>query len=518
MRCGRWRRSLAALVLGCFVTASSVACVSRGASLAGSPRIPSLALDLPNLGPSGAVHPWSGGWGLTNPCAGSIPSSPSSSSSSSGGGSGGLLWALLAVLVLPLFIWLGKALWGAFSSGGEAALPPFHTQRLLIGIPLGTVDEMNATAQELADWVQLELSAVHPLATTGDALVILESQKDPLDIATMVATVAADPRVRFAQPDYVYTTSAAPEADPFAELLYGPRLIGADRAHAVTTGRGVKVALIDTGVAAEHVELRDSIDEQIDVSDHGLEPGLHGTALAGILVARPGNGEGVYGVAPDARLIAIKSCESEDPLQVEARCWSSTLARGVDAAVSRDARVLNLSVGGPRDPLVEHLVNAALRDGRFVVAAAGNGGPDASPSYPAALAGVLAVTAVDAAEHLYPDATRGSFVGLAAPGVEIVSVTPSGEYPVFSGTSFATAHAAGALALLLEAKPDLMPDQMGSMLAESARDLGDEGPDIEFGSGLLDTCAALSRLGDDSHLCPVPQPSTPSRKPSSTAR
>ena len=108
---------------------------------------------------------------------------------------------------------------------------------------------------------------------------------------------------------------------------------------------------------------------------------------------------------------------------------------------------------------------------------------------------MLAVTAVDAASHLYAQATRGRFIEfLAAPGVDVISTGPGGRTKSFSGTSAATAFASGAVALLLRQRPTLTQADLTALLRETARDLGTAGPDAEFGYGLLDVCRALAKL------------------------
>jgi subtilisin family serine protease len=155
---------------------------------------------------------------------------------------------------------------------------------------------------------------------------------------------------------------------------------------------------------------------------------------------------------------------------------------------------MNLSIGGPEDKLLARLVDNATRKGIIVVSAAGNDGPNGKPSFPAAFDNVIAVTAVDAASHIYSHATTGSFVDLAAPGVDIVSTGPGGRAQMFSGTSAATAFGTGAVALLLRERSNLTPSELNTLLRDTATDLGPVGPDTQFGYGLLNVCQALGKL------------------------
>jgi subtilisin family serine protease len=203
---------------------------------------------------------------------------------------------------------------------------------------------------------------------------------------------------------------------------------------------------------------------------------------------------GIYGVAPEAELLAIRACRAVGPGKPDGVCTSEGLARGIDHALLNGAKVINLSLGGPADLLLPRLVDRAVGLGIVVVAAAGNGGPAAPAPFPAALPKVIAVTAVDAKGALYPKAIRGDFIDLAAPGVEIMTTMPGEQFNVFSGTSMATAHVSGVVALLLQLSPHTSPEEVQRTLEETAEDLGVPGKDRLYGSGRVDACRALKRL------------------------
>ncbi len=137
--------------------------------------------------------------------------------------------------------------------------------------------------------------------------------------------------------------------------------------------------------------------------------------------------------------------------------------------------------------LVDKLVQAAIQKGIIVVASAGNGGPGAQPAYPAALPGVIAVTAVDKGESMFSRANRGDYIDLAAPGVGILTTAPRGAFHVSSGTSLATAHVTGVIALLKSLNPGFNPESLN----HTATDLGNPGRDSDYGYGLINTVRAL---------------------------
>ena len=133
----------------------------------------------------------------------------------------------------------------------------------------------------------------------------------------------------------------------------------------------------------------------------------------------------------------------------------------------------------------------AVSRGIVVVASAGNNGPNAQPAYPAAIPGVIAVTAVDSQEGLFGQANRGDYIDLAAPGVGILTTAPRGAFQLSSGTSLATAHVSGVVALLLSANRHAFnPD----ILNRTALDLGKPGRDVDFGFGLINTEQALRSI------------------------
>ncbi len=297
--------------------------------------------------------------------------------------------------------------------------------------------------------------------------------------------------VLLAQPNYRYHT-AAEAAVPPPEMQYGLKRIRADAAQRYAIGKGVTIAVLDTGVDASHPALKGQVAASVDFTAPDVPGGsgeIHGTAVAALIAAKAAGS--MKGVAPGARLLAVKCCRQMAPQAPAAVCTSETLARGLDYAMTHVARVINLSLGGPEDRLIRLIVEKALSKGIILVAAAGN--RSERPAYPAALEGVLAVTATDVRDERYAEAAISPHIALAAPGVEVLSAMPGGRYQFFTGTSMATAHVSGALALLLEMRPALNPREARALLETTAVDLGQTGRDFLFGHGRLDACRALEQ-------------------------
>jgi len=383
-------------------------------------------------------------------------------------------------------------------STASSPAPIFVPRRVLATIAVGTPAAMYATAQAVAQANGLAVVEVTPLALTNEGLAVFEIL-DGVSAPVKAIALTADPRVTLAQPDMVYDTSQRAQAP--ADLVYGPHLIGVDLVQSISRGDGVRVGVIDTGIDTGDADLRQRVAEYSDVTGTGWTPDAHGSLVAGVIAADSTSGSGLAGVAPGAKLVGVKACVAESSQGAAARCWSSTLARGIDAATQKNVRIINLSVGGPADSLLARMVGAAMTKGIAVVSAAGNDGPSGRPSYPAAFKGVIAVTAVDAAAHIYPRATQGTYVSLAAPGVDILSTGSGGRTQAFSGTSAATAFVSGAVALLLQQRPNLSLPDLRTLLQQTAKRLGPTAPNTEFGYGLLDVCRAMVKLDDRQHAC-----------------
>lgn len=259
-------------------------------------------------------------------------------------------------------------------------------------------------------------------------------------------------------------------------------------ARKLAQGRGVRVGLIDSGVDMEHPEIRGSVLGYLDAIDGLATPHAHGTSMATAIVA---HGE-LQGIAPAARLVVARAFGG--PQATSANGKSFQILTALEWVVQQRAKVINLSFAGPQDRLLSKALAGAKERGVITVAAAGNGGARSAPLYPGADPSVIAVTATDAEDKVFSDANRGSYVAVAAPGVDVLTAEPGGRYAFTSGTSIAAAHVTALVALLLEKQPELDSDSARRVLAESAVDLGSRGRDPIYGAGRIDLPAALARV------------------------
>lgn len=302
----------------------------------------------------------------------------------------------------------------------------------------------------------------------------------------------ADAVVRSAQPNFRYIlqdqkTTAVTEGDPAQYALAKLRL---PEAHGLAHGKGVIVAVIDSAIDADHPELAGSIAASFDALDSKGEPHVHGTGIAGAIVAHAR----LMGSAPSAKILAIRAF---GVTQGTAESASFTILKSLDYAAAHGAQIINMSFAGPKDTLVSRGIAAAATKGIVMVAASGNAGPKSPPLHPAAEAQVIAVSATDADDRLFAASNRGSHVAVAAPGVDIFLPAPNGKYQMTSGTSFSAAYISGLAALVLERRPTLTPAEVRAILTTSARDLGVPGRDDLFGAGEADACRAVQAVPDN---------------------
>ena len=267
--------------------------------------------------------------------------------------------------------------------------------------------------------------------------------------------------------------------DPAAAIdlvhYYGLNLTAGERPRPVRSGRisgtgkeGGQIAMIDTGVSRHAALARSRIVAWQAGNLAGL-PQAHGTAVASILAAQ--GGQTLYS-ANIFRGSAERPFTSAD-----------VIAQALEWAIVSGAPVINMSLAGPRNAVLDRLIRDAQSKGRLVVAAAGNGGPTAPPAYPAAVAGVVAVTAVDHQLHIYRYAQHGRHITVAAQGVDVLAAEAGGGLARFTGTSFATPYVAAWLARCRTQGGSAIKCKAG--LKEAARDLGTAGFDETYGYGYV---------------------------------
>jgi subtilisin family serine protease len=299
-------------------------------------------------------------------------------------------------------------------------------------------------------------------------------------------------------------SAAAASPDPLRSQQWGLDTIGADAAHATSTGSGAIVAVVDSGVFAGHEDLAGRLLPGYDFVQKDATPqdeNGHGTHVTGIIAADAGNGIGIEGVAPGAKVMPIRV------LGADGSGTTTDVAKGIDYAVAHHADVINLSLGGDAistvvgsDPAVVDAVNRAIAAGVVVVAAAGN---DSLPycEQPATQGKMLCVGSIDSRGQRSFYSSTGDLVapggsGLGGSSEDILSTWNDGKYMDLAGTSQATPHVAGVAALLVSL--GLHGQKVIDRILKTVTDAGVPGPDSVYGAGILNARAAVAGLGGGS--------------------
>jgi len=388
--------------------------------------------------------------------------------------------------------------------GGAMLSEPGSTPRGydVIG-PYAVSDQARAVTAALEREYGLQEVRAWPIAPLGVQCLVFALPPEA-DRAELLRRLAADRRVRVTQPMQVFdalgghdssgqlpaTTSTTFGAssgslatygynDPYVGLQHGFAAIQAGAAQQWSRGEGVSIAIIDTGVEVSHPDLAGRVASARNFIDNDMtafESDRHGTGVAGIIGADANNNLGIVGVAPAARLQIYKACQPLQPQSLEAQCNSFTLALALDAAIAAGAQIVNLSLGGPPDPLLAQLISYGQRRGMVFVGAVPEDGR--LDGFPLGIAGVIAVDQTERAGT--------SDAVLRAPGRNVLSLAPAGRYDFATGSSFAAAHVTGAIALLRARVPGLDAAALFAVL-QRTRTHDEQGDRINV-------CAALAAV------------------------
>ena len=365
---------------------------------------------------------------------------------------------------------------------------PYRQSRAYSGTPARIAQVLNSVAADF----QLTPVEGWPMRSLGVHCAVFEVQPDA-SVGDVISKLDADERVESVQRMQRFELQKSNERgawdDPYLSLQHSLDDSGITRAHRWSTGKGVRIAVIDTGIDVKHPDLRgQAVEVRNFISDSGGAADRHGTAVAGVIASVAGNRQGIVGVAPGARLLALQACTQRNA-EGRGNCTTFSLARAIDHAITAGSDVVNLSLGGPQDRLLERLLAAAIKEDIVVVAARGDGKPDAT--FPASLPGVIAVGSMLAPTH----AGR-----LVAPGQDVLTLVPPDGYDYLSGSSIAAAHVSGIVALLLEREPSLHAGDVERLLVRTSRPIARKGAESLRVVSACDALATLSgtiRCGSD---------------------
>jgi membrane-anchored mycosin MYCP len=320
-------------------------------------------------------------------------------------------------------------------------------------------------------------------------------------VATVIAVGPVLPSPASAAPPAGACTSPDPAGPTVTEEPWAQRTLEPKLVWPYSTGAGVTVAVVDSGVDADHPQLAapGTVARGKDFYFVGDLPGnfdcvSHGTAVASIIAAAPAEGIGFAGLAPGAHILPVRVTDRD----VLDNGWPegldpAVLARGIWYAADQGAKVINLSLAGPTDnSYVRDAVAHARSKDALVVAAVGNGGRDAQgPSYPAAYDGVLGVGAVDQTGIVLASSQVGPYVDLVAPGGGVLAATRAGGHRYYDGTSFAAAYVSATAALVRAAWPQLSADEVATRILATASPAPGGRGSAAYGAGLVNPVRAV---------------------------
>ena len=328
--------------------------------------------------------------------------------------------------------------------------------------------ERERLARHIARTYRLSFVDQWPMPMIGMDCFVMEVT-DGRSSAAAAEQVARDSEVAWAEPVSVYQAQSAarPPNDPLFQAEPAAAQWDLADLHRIATGRGIRIAVIDSGIEATHPDLAGQVIVNRNFVDGETERAeRHGTGVAGIIAAKADNGIGIAGIAPDARLLGLRACSQRDSAGGGTVCDSFSLAKALYFAIEQKADVINLSLSGPSDLLLGELVKTALGHGSVVVAAFDRRKADGG--FPASVPGVIAVSDAPVAS------ARGQVY--IAPGRDVPTTQPGGRWFLVNGSSYAAAHVSGLVALVRQRRrsPAL------TLVADRSR-------------GAIDACATLLR-------------------------
>ncbi len=315
------------------------------------------------------------------------------------------------------------------------------------------------------------------------ALSLNEQQKDQL--AHTAGITSIEPSITYASAAQAFTPDVqAITVQGKEQASWGYGTIDAQIAlQKGYTGKGVKVAILDTGIS-NHSDLKIAGGVSVvDYTSSYADDNGHGTFVAGIIGAQ-NNGKGLIGEAPDASLYAVKILDNQGNGSTE------DLAQGLNWAIQNKMDIVNMSIAFPQaSPAVQQMLQTAHDQGILLIAAVGNKGTtnvqQDTVEFPAKADNVIAVAAIDSNLSRPTFSATGSEVDVTAPGQHIVSTANNGKYELRDGTSVAAPFVSGMAAVLKQAYPQMTNDQIRSLIEQNSVDLGTPGKDNVYGNGMI---------------------------------
>lgn len=276
------------------------------------------------------------------------------------------------------------------------------------------------------------------------------------DIFKLIELILKEEGVVLAQPNYIFRTMAEPMSDK--QNLY--RILNLKKVHESLKGKGVLIAIIDTGVDVQHKDLKDRIIASENLLRDPYKAEVHGTAVAGVIGASI-NGFGIEGVAPQAEMITLRACRQIFDQYPEAECYTTSVAKAIDLAIEKKAKMVNMSFGSiASDRVVLKLIEEGSKRGMIFVSPVGNSPAQKELPFPASHPTVIAVAGMDEKGGAFPNQELASKASVCAPALNILTTIPGDKHNFLSGTSLSSATVTGLLTLATEKEGTLNKENL----------------------------------------------------------
>ncbi len=344
-------------------------------------------------------------------------------------------------------------------------------RQIMMMLPLSEHEYMYQKINLIKESYGIKMVTAWPLKSIKLYCVVFELNEHQM-ASNIINNIAREPEIDSVQKMklfQVFSSNRPLKIKSMVHLQDAIKSLGIEQAHKIATGKNVRIAVIDSGMDINHPEFSRNIEEVknfVDKPSQSFTSDIHGTAIAGVIASDNNKQQGIIGVAPDARLLAFKACWQTEQQWGKAYCNSFSLAKAINVAILRKVNILNLSLGGPYDALIDTLIQKALENNISVVAASGSYN-DNKLSFPALIPGVIAAN-MKIDNNKLKNITLKTGKRLCAPGNNIITTVPENAYDFFSGSSLSTAFLSGSIALLLEKNPSLTPTKIYSILEQSS--------------------------------------------------
>jgi hypothetical protein len=343
---------------------------------------------------------------------------------------------------------------------GESPLFRFYFKKLASYVPgqILLVTELSRGGLELIGKIggkyNLGLIETYDIKALTLKAAIFKTQED---IFRLIHSIGREDGVVLAQPNYIFRTMA----EPMSDMQNTYKVMNLKKLHEHFSGKGVIVAVIDTGIDTQHRDLKERIVSSENLlRDSPYQPEIHGTAVAGVIGASI-NGFGIEGVAPESSILSLRACRQVSEMRPEGECYTSSISRAIDIAIEKKAKLVNMSFGSiSPDKLILKLIEEGAKRGIIFVAPVGNMPHQEDLSFPASHPDVVAVVGVDDRGDPYPNQEIAKKARVLAPATNVMTTIPGDKHNFLTGTSMASACVTGMIAVAAEKNGKIDKDQL----------------------------------------------------------